>query len=239
MRQPKTHEYTLKRLRKFIEDHPYVNVLRFTTFFHQFTLVFDELAREKYVDWYGYSASVSPYILKQFAKELTKEKPYDKISISDIADRCGIKRQTFYYHFQDKYELLVWIYFNELFAPNMEGISLENWDEKLGAILTQMQEEKKFYINTIKHAEDYIIQYMLEVAEQTFEEAIDKLDEKSHLKNEERGIFARFFAYGICGIIVEWAKGGMKMAPEKLADYMREMLEKCKQAVYISDHDRQ
>ena len=70
VRQPKTHEYTLKRLRKFIEDHPYVNVLRFTTFFHQFTLVFDELAREKYVDWYGYSASVSPYILKQFEKEV-------------------------------------------------------------------------------------------------------------------------------------------------------------------------
>ena len=68
--QPKTHEYTLKRLRKFIEDHPYVNVLRFTTFFHQFTLVFDELAREKYVDWYGYSASVSPYILKQFEEEV-------------------------------------------------------------------------------------------------------------------------------------------------------------------------
>lgn len=70
VRQPKTHEYTLKRLRKFIEDHSYVNVLRFTTFFHQFTLVFDELAREKYVDWYGYSASVSPYILKQFEEEV-------------------------------------------------------------------------------------------------------------------------------------------------------------------------
>ena len=70
VRQPKTHEYTLKRLRKFIEDHPYVNVLRFTTFFHQFTLVFDELAREKYVDWYGYSASVSLYILKQFEEEV-------------------------------------------------------------------------------------------------------------------------------------------------------------------------
>lgn len=69
VRQPKTHEYTMKRLRRFIEDHPYVNVLRFTTFFHQFTLVFDELAREKYVDWYGYSASVSPYILEQFEKE--------------------------------------------------------------------------------------------------------------------------------------------------------------------------
>lgn len=70
VRQPKTHEFTMKRLRKFIQDHPYVNVIRYTTFFHQFTLVFDELAREKYVDWYGYSASVSPYILEQFEKEV-------------------------------------------------------------------------------------------------------------------------------------------------------------------------
>lgn len=70
VRQPKTHAFTLERLRRFIEEHPYVNVLRFTTFFHQFTLIFDEQAREKYVDWYGYSASVSPYILEQFEREV-------------------------------------------------------------------------------------------------------------------------------------------------------------------------
>lgn len=69
VRQPKTHAFTLERLRRFIEGHPYVNVIRYTTFFHQFTLVFDELKREKYVDWYGYSASVSPYILEQFERE--------------------------------------------------------------------------------------------------------------------------------------------------------------------------
>ena len=70
VRQPKTHKFTMERLRKFIADHPYVNVIRYTTFFHQFTLVFDELKREKYVDWYGYSASVSPYILEQFEREV-------------------------------------------------------------------------------------------------------------------------------------------------------------------------
>ena len=70
VRQPKTHKYTMERLRKFIADHPYVNVIRYTTFFHQFTLIFDELRREKYVDWYGYSASVSPYILEQFEREV-------------------------------------------------------------------------------------------------------------------------------------------------------------------------
>ncbi|MSS62335.1 1,3-beta-galactosyl-N-acetylhexosamine phosphorylase [Velocimicrobium porci] len=70
VRQPKTHEFSMKRLRKFLEENPHVNVVRYTTFFHQFTLIFDELAREKYVDWYGYSASVSPYILEQFEKEV-------------------------------------------------------------------------------------------------------------------------------------------------------------------------
>ncbi len=70
VRQPKTHKFTMERLRKFVADHPYVNVIRYTTFFHQFTLMFDELKREKYVDWYGYSASVSPYILEQFEREV-------------------------------------------------------------------------------------------------------------------------------------------------------------------------
>ena len=70
VRQPKTHKFTMERLRRFIAEHPYVNVIRYTTFFHRFTLIFDELKREKYVDWYGYSASVSPYILEQFEREV-------------------------------------------------------------------------------------------------------------------------------------------------------------------------
>lgn len=70
VRQPKTKEHSMKRLRRYLEANPHVNVIRYTTFFHQFTLIFDELAREKYVDWYGYSASVSPYILEQFEREV-------------------------------------------------------------------------------------------------------------------------------------------------------------------------
>lgn len=69
VRQPKTHKFSMERLRRYIEDNPHIDVIRYTTFFHQFTLIFDELAREKYVDWYGYSASVSPYILEQFEAE--------------------------------------------------------------------------------------------------------------------------------------------------------------------------
>ena len=70
VRQPKTREWSKDRLRKYLADNPHIDVVRFTTFFHQFTLIFDELAREKFVDWYGYSASVSPYILEQFEQEV-------------------------------------------------------------------------------------------------------------------------------------------------------------------------
>ena len=80
VRQPKTHKYSMERLRKFIAEHPYVNVIRYTTFFHQFTLIFDELKREKFVDWYGYSASVSPYILNQFEQENERRPSIDEIA---------------------------------------------------------------------------------------------------------------------------------------------------------------
>ncbi|MDE6844874.1 MAG: 1,3-beta-galactosyl-N-acetylhexosamine phosphorylase [Lachnospiraceae bacterium] len=68
VRQPKTQVYVKEKLKKWCEENPDVDVVRFTTFFHQFTLTFDDQKREKFVEWFGYSASVSPYILEQFEK---------------------------------------------------------------------------------------------------------------------------------------------------------------------------
>ena len=68
VRQPKTQVYVKEKLKKWCEANPQVDVVRFTTFFHQFTLTFDDQKREKFVEWFGYSASVSPYILEQFEK---------------------------------------------------------------------------------------------------------------------------------------------------------------------------
>lgn len=68
VRLPKTQKHVKDKLKKWCEDNPDINVVRFTTFFHQFTLTFDDQKREKFVDWFGYSASVSPYILEQFEK---------------------------------------------------------------------------------------------------------------------------------------------------------------------------
>lgn len=67
-RKPKTNEYIFKAMHKWLEEHPESNVVRFTTFFYHFTLVFNDLAKEKFVDWFGYSSSVSPEALEAFEK---------------------------------------------------------------------------------------------------------------------------------------------------------------------------
>ena len=46
--------------------------------------------------------------LEQSLKNLLLQKPLNKITISDIADDCGINRMTFYYHFKDIYDLVEW-----------------------------------------------------------------------------------------------------------------------------------
>ena len=47
--------------------------------------------------------------LAQSLKHLMEQKPLEKITVVDISEDCGVNRQTFYYHFQDIYDLIEWI----------------------------------------------------------------------------------------------------------------------------------
>ena len=46
--------------------------------------------------------------LEDSLKRMLLKKSLDKITISDIAEDCGINRMTFYYHFKDIYDLVEW-----------------------------------------------------------------------------------------------------------------------------------
>ncbi|MGY5241028.1 1,3-beta-galactosyl-N-acetylhexosamine phosphorylase [Clostridium perfringens] len=67
-RKPKTNKYIFEAMHKWLDEHPETDVVRFTTFFYHFTLVFNDRAKEKYVDWFGYSSSVSAEALREFEK---------------------------------------------------------------------------------------------------------------------------------------------------------------------------
>ncbi|WP_230673244.1 1,3-beta-galactosyl-N-acetylhexosamine phosphorylase [Rathayibacter sp. Leaf248] len=68
-RHPATAAHLRSAMTRWLEENPKVDVVRFTTFFYQFSLVFDEQGREKFVDWFGYGATVSPRALRDFESE--------------------------------------------------------------------------------------------------------------------------------------------------------------------------
>ena len=65
----KTGEYIVERLDRWLDEHPDTDVVRFTTFFYHFALLFNDKGKEKFVDWFGYSGSVSVEALEAFEKE--------------------------------------------------------------------------------------------------------------------------------------------------------------------------
>ncbi|MDR1853083.1 MAG: 1,3-beta-galactosyl-N-acetylhexosamine phosphorylase [Propionibacteriaceae bacterium] len=66
---PATRAHALAALKQWLEDNPKTTVVRFTTFFYQFSLIFNDQAKEKYVDWFGYAMTVSPAAIEAFEAE--------------------------------------------------------------------------------------------------------------------------------------------------------------------------
>lgn len=69
VRQPASGQFVRDYLVQWLKENPRTDVVRFTTFFYHFTLVFNDQAKEKFVDWFGYGATVSVKALEQFSRE--------------------------------------------------------------------------------------------------------------------------------------------------------------------------
>ena len=69
VRKPQAGVFAKEYLARWLQENPDTDVVRFTTFFYHFTLVFNAEKKEKYVDWFGYGASVSVQALQEFEQE--------------------------------------------------------------------------------------------------------------------------------------------------------------------------
>jgi len=148
-------------------------------------------------------------------KELTKKKSFDKITIQDITDICGLNRQTFYYHFQDKYELVDWIYYNEAISIIINDLTYENWDKKVLQMLEKMKSEDYFYKDTLKSStENGFKDYLFHIASELFHNIVGRLAANENFGEDEKKFISEFYAFGIVGVIISWAQSGMKETPE-------------------------
>lgn len=159
-------------------------------------------------------------------KELTKKKSFDKITVSDITQACGLNRQTFYYHFQDKYELVDWIYYNEAISIIVNDLDYDNWNTKVLQFLKKLKEEDYFYYNTLKTAvENEFREYLFKVTVELLCGIIHDITADSSASERDINFIAEFFAFGLTGVIIAWVQNGMKETPEYIASQLRFMVE--------------
>lgn len=170
------------------------------------------------------NSNITKKALAQSLKELGSTKILDKITVADITNYCGVNRQTFYYHFNDKYELLNWIYTEDLFKPLTKDLDFFNWGDKLVGLLKYMKNMKPFFMNTIKSSNNFFAEYMDKVLIELMHKAIKDLDVYNHLGEKEKDIYAGFFAYGLTGVIVDWTMAGMKEDEEELSKTLQSMV---------------
>ena len=89
-------------------------------------------------------SNITKQALAAALKELIAERPFEKISVSDICDRCRMNRKSFYYHFRDKYDLANWIFdteFIELSQTNATQVISENmaFDDRWSIVMCSMR----------------------------------------------------------------------------------------------------
>ena len=103
-------------------------------------------------------SNITKQALSNALKELLEEQSFEKISVSDICERCHMNRKSFYYHFKDKYDLVNWIFDTEFVELNQNS-ALEtrllspNFDDRwqnIEIICDYFYENRSFYRRVLK-----------------------------------------------------------------------------------------
>ena len=161
-------------------------------------------------------------------KQLMEKKSFEKITVSDIAEECGLNRQTFYYHFQDKYDLVNWVFYNDVVARVLHNDPYANWSEVMLDVLCSMRQNKSFYIKALNTSGQNAFQdYFFSVTKDILIEIIEETEAvrgRVDLDEGDKNYLAEFCAYGLVGMTIQWARGGMKESPQQIVERLRRLI---------------
>jgi probable dihydroxyacetone kinase regulator len=148
---------------------------------------------------------------------LLEKKTLDKITVKEIVDLCGVNRQTFYYHFQDVYALLEWIFVNEAEKFVSAQQSIDTWQQDFLSIFDHLQKNKSFVTNAYRSiGRDSLEQYLYQAVYGFILDVVKKEAEKKKVPTEDVEFFADFYKYAFVGLVLEWVRTDMKEDPKEL-----------------------
>ncbi len=93
-------------------------------------------------------SNITKHALAASLRALMEEHPFEKITVAQICEQCGINRKSFYYHFKDKYDLVNWIFDSDLVALAVSDIDLNDEDSMWRLLKTlgdYFYENRDFY----------------------------------------------------------------------------------------------
>lgn len=98
-------------------------------------------------------ANTTKRMLSMSLKKLLSKTTLDNITIQDITDDAEVSRKTFYYHFQDIYDLLDWTLQEDARHLVANKINLDNWEKSIAALFVYMQENRMLVLNAFHSLE--------------------------------------------------------------------------------------
>lgn len=156
--------------------------------------------------------------------ELSKTKSISDITVTDLIKYCGVNRYTFYYHFKDKYDLMLYIMVNqtkEALLHATDDDSIVNI-EQLYAQLLFMKEHKYFFKNAFSDDSPYSLmkswnQFTLGMYRGMFCRALDleKLP-------DDLDASLRFVNWGTIGLVTDWLQSDCQVSPDKLMYFIEQ-----------------
>lgn len=165
-------------------------------------------------------SNITKRALAQAMKELMAEESFSKISVSDICSRCGMNRKSFYYHFQDKYDLVNWIFYTEFLTELVQKESENTW-EMLEDVCSYFYREQRFYRNAIQiQGQNSFREYFVQAMEPFMLRFLQQL-----FSNIQDYAFATtFLSDAFLASMVRWLSEGPKLTVKEYLNELRTLL---------------
>lgn len=144
-------------------------------------------------------------ILKVFG-DLAASRPVDKITVKDITDQCGISRNTFYYHYQDIYQVLkAYVQYS---AEHVIELMVEDEGEDGKAGLKEiryLEANRELLCNLYRSAANEEVRSCLQSASQIiFDRLIESVSQGMEVQAEDKKILSAVCQYTVRGIMTSW-----------------------------------
>ena len=145
-------------------------------------------------------------------RELMATKPVDKITIKDIVEKCGVNRQTFYYHFEDADDLLEWIFEEDAGRVLPTEVSYDRWEEDVMKFFRYLVENRTFALNVYNsNSRLYMLRFYSQKLEKCVRDFAEIVSEGKNISRQDFDFVVSFYTEGIVGLISRWLDYNMEL----------------------------